>query len=49
LLNLPYLYLGYWVQGSEKMDYKARFSPLEVLRPDGWRLISSRDRLRNGA
>jgi len=45
LLGLPYLYLGYWVRGSEKMDYKARFSPLEILRPDGWRLMSSRDRL----
>ncbi len=45
LLNLPYLYLGYWVSGSEKMDYKARFSPLEILRPDGWGLISARERV----
>jgi arginine-tRNA-protein transferase len=45
-LGLPYVYLGYWVRGSEKMDYKARFSPLELLRPEGWRLISSRDRLK---
>lgn len=44
-MGLPYLYLGYWVRGSEKMDYKARFSPMEVLRPEGWRLISVRDRL----
>jgi len=43
-LGLPYLYLGYWVRGSEKMDYKARFSPLEILDPGGWRLISARDR-----
>ena len=35
-LNLPYLYLGYWVEGSHKMDYKARFRPLELLRPGGW-------------
>jgi arginyl-tRNA--protein-N-Asp/Glu arginylyltransferase len=45
-LRLPYLYLGYWVRGSEKMDYKARFSPLEILQPAGWRLMSTRDRLR---
>ena len=44
LLELPYLYLGYWVRGSEKMDYKARFSPLEILRPNGWGLISARER-----
>ncbi len=43
-LELPYVYLGYWVQGSEKMDYKARFSPLEILKPDGWRLLSARER-----
>jgi arginine-tRNA-protein transferase len=34
--NLPYVYLGYWVRGSEKMDYKVRFSPLEALGPNGW-------------
>jgi arginine-tRNA-protein transferase len=44
-LSLPYLYLGYWVRGSEKMDYKSRFSPMEILRPEGWRLLSHRDRL----
>ena len=35
-VGLPYVYLGYWVQGSAKMDYKAQFRPLEVLRPPGW-------------
>ena len=42
--DLPYVYLGYWVSGSHKMDYKARFSPLEVLRPGGWRLLSAVER-----
>jgi arginine-tRNA-protein transferase len=43
LTELPYVYLGYWVRGSEKMDYKVRFSPIELLRPDGWTRIGSRD------
>ena len=36
-LGLPYVYLGYWVQGSRKMDYKARFLPQQRLTPDGWK------------
>ena len=34
--NLSFVYLGYWIKGSPKMDYKAKFSPLEALRPEGW-------------
>ena len=35
-LGLPYLYLGYWVEGSRKMEYKARYRPQERLLPVGW-------------
>ena len=34
--NLPYVYLGYWVPGSPKMDYKSRFSALEVYHNGAW-------------
>jgi arginyl-tRNA--protein-N-Asp/Glu arginylyltransferase len=36
LAELAYVYLGYWVPGSPKMDYKANYRPIEVLRPGGW-------------
>ncbi|MCA8901891.1 MAG: arginyltransferase [Hyphomonas sp.] len=38
-LGLPHVYLGYWVKGSPKMDYKRRYKPLEVLDGDRWRLL----------
>jgi arginine-tRNA-protein transferase len=34
--GLPHVYLGYWVNGSRKMDYKVRFLPQEHLGPKGW-------------
>ena len=37
--GLPYVYLGYWVKGSDRMAYKTRFRPIEVLGPNGWRVL----------
>jgi arginine-tRNA-protein transferase len=37
-LKLDYLYLGYWVSGSQKMDYKAKFKPYELLTKRGWKI-----------
>jgi arginine-tRNA-protein transferase len=34
--GLANVYLGYWIEGSRKMAYKARFRPLEALGPGGW-------------
>lgn len=38
--GLPYVYLGYWVEGSDRMRYKVRYRPLERLGRDGWRRMS---------
>ena len=37
--GLPFVYLGYWVPGSPKMDYKSRFSALEVYRGNEWQAL----------
>jgi arginine-tRNA-protein transferase len=43
-LSFPYVHLGYWVRGSERMAYKARYRPHELLMPDGtWRLVTGTD------
>jgi arginyl-tRNA--protein-N-Asp/Glu arginylyltransferase len=35
-LNLPHVYLGYWIEESPKMKYKSRFSPCQILRSGEW-------------
>ena len=35
--GFAHLYLGYWIPGSEKMNYKASFRPLELLLGGEWR------------
>ncbi|NNU80515.1 arginyltransferase [Halovulum dunhuangense] len=44
--GLEHVYLGYWVPGSRKMDYKARFKPLEIYRAGHWQRLDSDTELR---
>lgn len=42
-LDLPYLYLGYWIRDCRKMNYKQRYHPLEGLVEGDWRELDERD------
>jgi arginine-tRNA-protein transferase len=35
-LGLNYLYMGYWIEQSPKMDYKALFNPHQLLQDGVW-------------
>ena len=39
--NLPFLYLGYWINESKKMKYKTNFKPYELLIDGTWQEASS--------
>ena len=39
--GLPYIYLGYWVPGSPKMGYKAKFAGLEIFKDGDWQDVGN--------
>lgn len=40
-LTMPFIYLGYWIQQSEKMAYKINFRPIEALRNGMWETLET--------
>jgi arginine-tRNA-protein transferase len=38
-LALPYVYLGYWIEESQKMNYKIKFQPLQARIKGVWSLL----------
>ena len=39
-LDLPYLYLGYWIAQSRKMAYKINFQPIQGLIDGKWQSLT---------
>jgi leucyl-tRNA---protein transferase len=44
--GLDYVYLGYWVEGSARMQYKVRYRPLEKLGRNGWERMAEEEQER---
>jgi arginine-tRNA-protein transferase len=42
-MGLPYVYLGYWVEGSPRMQYKVRYRPMEKLGRTGWERMGTQE------
>ena len=38
--GMPWLYLGFWIDGHPKMDYKRRFKPLQIRTTEGWQAMA---------
>jgi arginyl-tRNA--protein-N-Asp/Glu arginylyltransferase len=47
-LNLPYLYLGYWIAQSQKMSYKIQFQPMQGLIDGHWQAVTAETRVKRG-
>jgi leucyl-tRNA---protein transferase len=39
-MQLSYVYLGYWISGSAKMQYKSRFQPCEIRQQGQWQSLA---------
>ena len=39
--RLPWLYLGYWIPGCRKMEYKGQYRPLQAYQGDRWQELEA--------
>lgn len=35
--KIPYVYLGFWIESCNKMNYKSKFKPYQMLEDGAWR------------